>query len=269
MVEGKFRVQLKRNRKVQVGKKAKLEERSPISFFLRGLSLRKKERKQEGSGKMSDQQAGIFTAVIGIVLVIVAAVLWIYDKIERRKYTGRINGTVIGHRWRHTENMSYPCAVVSYWIDGREYQCVQKYRAILYNSVKHARVDWEIDEKYRLHRYQTRKCEYHVNPIDDWFPVNSQMHSLLYPGKTSQGILRGTCGTGTRVGAPPWCGNRTLRLWNSIVVSSWLTLKQAFYIETKHRDGHRLYSIFGGLWLYLLGKSAGTQVRRSAKFLAV
>ncbi len=145
---------------------------------------------------MSNQQAGVFIAVIGIVLVIVAAVLLVYDKKGRKKYTGRINGTVIGHRWRHTENMSYPCAVVSYWVDGREYQCVQRYRAILYNSVKHAKADWEIDEKYRLHRYQTRKCEYHVNPIEDWFPVNSQMTVCYIPEKPHKAYCGAPAGLG-------------------------------------------------------------------------
>lgn len=132
---------------------------------------------------MTNQQAGVFIAMIGALFLIVAIVSLIWDKCRKKKYTEQINGTVVGHKWMHTENMSYPCAILTYTVNQREYQCQQRYSAVMYNSVKHAKYDWEIDEKYRLHSYVTRKCEIHVNPVEDWFPIGSQMLVYYVPGK--------------------------------------------------------------------------------------
>lgn len=132
---------------------------------------------------MTNQQAGICIALLGLIFVIAALIILICDKTRIKKYSARTMGTVTGHKWIHTENVMYPIALLTYTVDGQTYQCRQRYRAIIYNSAKHAETDWEIDEKYRLHSYVTRKCERHVNPIEDWFPVGSQMPVHYVPGK--------------------------------------------------------------------------------------
>lgn len=50
-------------------------------------------------------------------------------------------GTIIGHRWVHVKEDMYPQAIVSYMIDGQEYQCKQTYKSYTYNSMKHAKQD--------------------------------------------------------------------------------------------------------------------------------
>lgn len=116
---------------------------------------------------MSNQQAGVCIFVLGVLFLIVTLIVMLWDENRIKKYTEQIQGTVAGHKWVNTENMSYSCAIVTYFVDGKEYQCMQRYRAVFYNSVKHAKCDWELDEKYRLHSYVTRKCESHVNPTED------------------------------------------------------------------------------------------------------
>lgn len=132
---------------------------------------------------MSNQVAGIFIAMIGMLFLAVAVISWICDKSRRGKYTEQVYGTVIEHEWVHAENVAYPRAVLTYTVNQREYRCVQRYSSVIYNTVKHAKYDWEIDDKYRLHSYVTRKCEIHVNPVEDWCPIGSQMPVYYVPGK--------------------------------------------------------------------------------------
>lgn len=132
---------------------------------------------------MTTGQAGLFIALLGFTCVIAAIIILICDKSRIKRYSSTTLGTVTGHKWISVENMSYPVAILSYNVNGQFFSCRQRYRAVIYNSVKHAEADWEIDDKYRLHSYVTRKCERHVNPIEDWFPVGSQMPVHYNPNK--------------------------------------------------------------------------------------
>ena len=143
---------------------------------------------------MSSQQAGVFILIIGLGFIAVAAFVMLWDRTRGKKYTEQVYGTIIGHKWIRANDMRVPCAVVQYAVDGKEYRCIQRYRLVMFNSVKHAEADWILDEKYRLHCYVTRKCQRHVNPAEELFPINSQMPVYYIKGnphKSYCGSLRG------------------------------------------------------------------------------
>lgn len=130
---------------------------------------------------MTNAQAGFCISVLGLLLAATAVVLTVYDKNRFKKYSAMAIGTVTGHKWVHQSEISYPCAVLSYTVEGTDYQCRQTYRSVSYNSAKHAKRDWELDTDYRLHSYVTANCEKHVNPVEDWFPVGSQFPVYYLP----------------------------------------------------------------------------------------
>ena len=136
---------------------------------------------------MKNQQAGFFILIVGVVICLAAIAVLIWDKLRKYKYTESVMGTVISHKRCRMDtghgSVSYPCAVVEYGVDGRKYQCIQKYATVYYNSMKRAEYDWEIDEKYCLHCYVTSRCRNHVDPVRDWFPVGSAMEVRYVPGK--------------------------------------------------------------------------------------
>ena len=136
---------------------------------------------------MTNRQAGFFILIIGAVICLAVIVLLIWDKRRKYKYTESVMGTVVSHKrccaGSGNGSVIYPCAVVEYEVDGRRYQCLQRYAAVYYNSIKRAEYDWEIDGKYCLHCYMTSRCRNHVDPVRDWFPVGSTMEVRYVPGK--------------------------------------------------------------------------------------
>lgn len=132
---------------------------------------------------MTNAQAGFCISLLGILFIAAAVILTVWEKNRVKKYSAVAVGTVIGHKWVQQSEISYPCAILSYAVDGTDYQCRQTYRSVNYNSAKHAKQDWELDTDYRLHSYVTRKCEKHVNPVEDWFPVGSQFPVYYIPKK--------------------------------------------------------------------------------------
>lgn len=132
---------------------------------------------------MTNQQAGLFIALLGLTFLVAAIIILICDKTRIKKYSAQTMGTVTGHKWIHAEYSMYPVSLLSYTVDGQTYKCRQRYRAIITHTVPHAKQDWVLDEKYRLLRYRARNCDKHVDPIEDWFPVGSQMPVHYVPGK--------------------------------------------------------------------------------------
>ena len=136
---------------------------------------------------MTNGQAGFFILMTGILMCLAALMILIWDKTRKYRYTGSVMGTVVSHEWRRMDSgrglVTYPCAVVEYVAEGKRCQCLQRFTAVCYNSVKHADYDWVLDEKYRLHCYVTRYCINHVDPVRDLFPVGSSMEVYYVPGK--------------------------------------------------------------------------------------
>lgn len=132
---------------------------------------------------MINQQAGYCILAIGIAMIIGALIIMCWDKTRKKKYTEIVAGKVIGHKWRKSGSMPYPCAVVEYTVDNRTHQCLQGYAAIYKNSHKYAECDWEIDDKYCLHRYAASRCKKQINPTEDLLPIGSAMDVYYVLGK--------------------------------------------------------------------------------------
>ncbi len=125
--------------------------------------------------KMTNAQTGVLLFFLGFLLILSAFILSLWDRKRSKKYSSVAVGTVIKHQFMCKNDISYPRAIVEYSIDGKNYQCKQTYRSVSYNSLKHAKQDWELDENYGLHIYSTRKCERHVNPVENLFPLGSNL----------------------------------------------------------------------------------------------
>lgn len=124
---------------------------------------------------MTNAQAGFWITIIGTIFIIASIVVTIYDKIRYHKYDEIIQGTIVGHKIKHLREISYPIAIVEYNVNGQTYQVKQNYSMVMYNTAKHSKYNWVIDDKYCLHHYLSRKCEYHVDLIHDKFPVGSKI----------------------------------------------------------------------------------------------
>lgn len=131
---------------------------------------------------MSNRMAGVCIVLLGAIFLVAAVVILIWDSGRERKFGGTVYGVVVGHKWIQKSEMGFPVAIVEYVVDGNRYTVRQTYRAMIYNSAKHASENWEIDSKYRLCRYSNRKCGRIVDPTVDWFPVHSQMEVHYVPG---------------------------------------------------------------------------------------
>ena len=124
----------------------------------------------------------IFTG-IGVLFLLIAVALFLSNNNKQKKYSETAVGTVIEHRWGHTDNHSYPYPVLSYNVGGIDYTRKFTYSSISYNSFKHAEADWMLDDNYGLHMYVTRKCDRHINPMEEWFPLGSTMPVYYHPDK--------------------------------------------------------------------------------------
>ncbi len=132
----------------------------------------------------------IFISVGSLLLLIVSTILLII-KGSRRKFSASTVGTVIGHKWRSNGNCSYPYPQLSYRIGNQDYTCSFSYSSVSYNNAKHAEADWILDEKYGLHIYLTRKCDRHVNPVTEWFPIGSSMPVYYDPSNPKKAYSGG------------------------------------------------------------------------------
>lgn len=142
---------------------------------------------------MRNQDVGIWVLLLGILTCFAAILIKIWDGKRKYKYNQTVDGTVVGYKWHNTNSVKYPCAVVEYVVDGKKYRCQQRYATVHYHGLKSAKYDWEIDEHYGLHRYDTTRCENHVNLTTDRFPVNStiKVHYIAdHPKKAYCGALQ-------------------------------------------------------------------------------
>ncbi|MCD7840301.1 MAG: hypothetical protein LUG46_06750 [Erysipelotrichaceae bacterium] len=141
---------------------------------------------------MTNVQAGFYIMIIGMIFIVAAIVITIYDKLRYHKYDEIVKGTIIGHKIKHQKEIMYPIAIVEYNVNGQICQVKQNYSMIMYNTVKHSKYNWVIDDKYRLHHYISRKSENIVDLTKDIFPVGSKMnvhYCLNKPQKAYCGAL--------------------------------------------------------------------------------
>ncbi len=142
---------------------------------------------------MTNSKAGFYILLLGLTFLSLSFILAFWDKNRAKKYSSTTVGTVVEHKWVHGNNISYPCAVLEYYVSGQKYICRQTYRSVCFNSMKHAEFDWNLDKDYSLHSYVTRKCKNHINPAQEWFPIGSQMpvyYTPQNPKKAYSGALR-------------------------------------------------------------------------------
>lgn len=135
---------------------------------------------------MTNAQAGFYIMIIGMIFIVVAIVITIYDKLRYRKYDEVIKGTIVGHKPKHQREISYPIAIVEYNVNGQIYQVKQSYSMVMYNTAKHSKYNWVIDDKYKLHHYVSRKSENIVGLIDDMFPIGSKIDVHYCSNKTQK-----------------------------------------------------------------------------------
>ncbi len=124
---------------------------------------------------MTNKQVGILLIILGIAICIISLIIKKYDNVRKYKYNKTVNGKVVGHKWHNLRSVSYPYAIVEYTVDNQTYMCPQKFSVIYRNTLAHAKNDWEIDKNYALHIYRTSKCENHIDPIKDLFPIGSTL----------------------------------------------------------------------------------------------
>ena len=132
---------------------------------------------------MIEQLTGLIFAGIGALLLLITILLLAWDSRRKIRYSETAIGTVVAHKWGHIEHSSYPYPVLSYNVGGIDYKRSLTYSCVTYNSFKHAEADWILDENYKLHIYVTRKCDRHINPMEDWFPLGSTMPVYYVAGK--------------------------------------------------------------------------------------
>ncbi len=132
---------------------------------------------------MTNQQAGYCILAIGMAMFIAALITMFWDKQRKKKYSEVVTGKIVDHQWRRMNSMLYPCAVVEYTVGYETCQCVQSYAMVHMNASKHAKYDWELDDAYCLHSYISSKCEIHVDPIEEWYPLGREMDVHYVAGK--------------------------------------------------------------------------------------